>query len=263
MSSPRAVDVVPAMPSVRAVGVVPARWASSRFPGKPLVEIAGRPMLQHVVEGARNAKRLSRVLVATDDERIARACAAFGAEVAMTSPDHPTGSDRLAEVARGLDEDVIVNIQGDEPLIEGFVVDAAIEALLEDPSLPMATVVHAAPEEALTDPNRVKVVRAQNGDALYFSRSPIPYRRKKAGSAPIWQHVGLYAYRRSFLLEYVQLAPTPLEHSEALEQLRALEHGYRIRCAVIDGWQSIPVDTPEDVARVEDALARRDAGEGS
>lgn len=219
-------------------------------------------MIQHVVEGARQAKRLSRVLVATDDERIARVCTAFGAEVAMTSPDHPTGTDRLAEVARGLDADVIVNIQGDEPLIEGFVVDAAIEALLEDPSLPMATVVHAASDEALADPNRVKVVRARNGDALYFSRSPIPYRRRGVDSAPLWQHVGIYAYRRSFLLEYVHLTPTPLEHSEALEQLRALEHGYRIHCAVIEGWQSIPVDTPEDVARVEDELARRDASSG-
>ncbi|MBW2393381.1 MAG: 3-deoxy-manno-octulosonate cytidylyltransferase [Deltaproteobacteria bacterium] len=248
------------MSSVRAVGVVPARWASSRFPGKPLVEIAGRPMIQHVVEGARQAKRLSRVLVATDDERIARACTAFGAEVAMTSAEHPTGSDRLAEVARTLDEDVIVNIQGDEPMIEGFVVDAAVDALLEDPSLPMATVVHAAEAEALSDPNRVKVTLAENRDALYFSRSPIPHRRQGAPAPPIWQHIGLYAYRRPFLLEYVRLTATPLERSEALEQLRALEHGYRIRCAIIDGWQSIPVDTPADVARVEDALARRDAG---
>lgn len=247
------------MSSVRAVGVVPARWASSRYPGKPLVEIAGRPMIQHVVEGARQAKRLSRVLVATDDERIARACTAFGAEVAMTSADHPTGSDRLAEVARTLDEDVIVNIQGDEPMIEGFVVDAAVEALLEDPSLPMATVVHAAEAEALADPNRVKVVLAENRDALYFSRSPIPHRRQGAAAPPIWQHIGLYAYRRPFLLEYVRLVPTPLERSEALEQLRALEHGYRIRCAIIEGWQSIPVDTPADVARVEDALSRREA----
>ncbi|MCP3987398.1 MAG: 3-deoxy-manno-octulosonate cytidylyltransferase [bacterium] len=251
------------MSSVRAVGVIPARWASSRFPGKPLVEIAGRPMIQHVVEGARQASRLSRVLVATDDERIARACTAFGAEVAMTSADHPTGSDRLAEVARSLDEEVIVNIQGDEPMIEGFVVDAAVDALLEDSSLPMATVVHAAEDAGLSDPNRVKVVMTNNGDALYFSRSPIPHRRDDTAPRPIWQHVGLYAYRRPFLLEYVHLTPTPLERSEALEQLRALEHGHRIRCAVIDGWQSVPVDTPADVATVEAALAdRQERGHG-
>ncbi len=251
------------MSSLRAVGVVPARWASSRFPGKPLAEIAGRPMIQHVVEGARQAKRLSRVLVATDDERIAGACQAFGAEAVMTAADHPTGSDRLAEVAAGLDAEVVVNIQGDEPLIEGFVVDAVVEALLEDPDVPMATLVHAAPPAALADPNRVKVVRSRHGDALYFSRSPIPHQRKGEAAAPIWQHVGLYAYRRPFLLEYVGLAPTPLERSEALEQLRALEHGHRIRCAVIEGWESVPVDTPEDLERVERALAARNAGASS
>jgi 3-deoxy-manno-octulosonate cytidylyltransferase (CMP-KDO synthetase) len=246
------------MSSLRAVGVIPARYASSRFPGKPLVPLAGRPMIQHVVEGARRAKRLSRVLVATDDERIEEACVAFGTEVVMTSPDHPTGTDRLAEVAVGLAEDVVVNIQGDEPLIEGFVIDAAVAALEEAPEVPMATVVHAAPPEALADPNRVKVVLDRQGHALYFSRSAIPHSRE-GGATRLWQHVGLYAYRRPFLLEYVAFPIGELERSEALEQLRVLEQGHRIRCAVVEGWESVPVDTPEDVARVEAALAGRAA----
>lgn len=246
------------MPSLRAVGVIPARYASSRFPGKPLTPLAGRPMIHHVIEGARQAKRLSRVLVATDDERIADAVVAFDTEVVMTSPSHPTGTDRLAEVAAGLDEEVVVNIQGDEPLIEGFVIDAAVAALEEAPEVPMATVVHEASATALADPNRVKVVLDRHGHALYFSRSRIPHARG-GRAARIWQHVGLYAYRRAFLLEYVTLPPGELELSEALEQLRVLEHGHRIRCAVIEGWTSVPVDTPDDVARVEAVLASRAA----
>lgn len=241
-----------------AVGIIPARYSSSRFPGKPIAEIRGEPMILHVVRGARRAKRLRDVLVATDDERIARVCEDGGVECIMTSPDHPTGSDRLAEVAATLDDDVIVNIQGDEPLIEGFVIDAAVSALEEAPDRPMATIVHRAEADAAADPNRVKVVVDREGDALYFSRSPIPARRDPGGSPPFLQHVGLYAYRRAFLLEYVQLAPTPLEQSEALEQLRVLEHGYRIRCAEIEGWQSIGVDTPADLGRVEAWLRARE-----
>ncbi len=244
------------MSSLRAVGVIPARFASSRFPGKPLAEIAGRPMIQHVVEGARRSKRLSDVLVATDDARIAEACAAFGATAVMTSETHPTGTDRLAEVAASLDTDVIVNIQGDEPLIEGFVIDAAVSALEEAPDAPMSTVVHAAEPPALLDPNRVKVVLNRMGDALYFSRSAIPFSRD-IEPGPVWQHVGLYAYRREFLLELTQLAPTELEQREALEQLRVLEHGFPIRCAVIEGWQSAAVDRPEDLEAVEALLGRR------
>ncbi len=243
------------MASTGAVGVIPARHASTRFPGKPLAPIAGRPMIQRVAERAREAKRLDRVLVATDDERIAETCAAHDIEAVMTSADHPTGTDRLAEVAAGLSEDLVVNIQGDEPLIEGFVIDAAIAALDDAPETPMSTVVHAAEPEALDDPNRVKVVMDGSGHALYFSRSAIPHARD-GGDAPIFQHVGLYVYRRPFLLELQRLAQTPLERAEALEQLRVLEHGHRIRCAVVEGWTSIPVDVPEDVAAVEAALAR-------
>ena len=240
-----------------AVGVIPARFRASRFPGKPLAPIAGRPMLQHVIEGARRAKRLREVLVATDDARIAEAAAAVGAPVVMTSPDHPTGTDRLAEAAASFADAIVVNIQGDEPLIEGFVIDAAVEALEADAGAVASTVVHPLEPGALDDPNRVKVVLDRSGRALYFSRAPIPFRRADA-PAPRWlQHVGLYAYRRDFLLRFVSLAQGEAERAEGLEQLRILEHGHAIRCAVIEGWQSVPVDVPADVARVEARLARR------
>lgn len=240
-----------------AVGIIPARHASSRFPGKPLAPIAGLPMLQRVYEGARRAKRLRDVLVATDDARIAEACRSFGATALLTSPDHPTGTDRLAEASRGLADDIVVNVQGDEPLIEGFVIDAVVAALEEAPEAPMATLVHRAEAADLADPNRVKVVVDRRGFALYFSRAPIPHCRDRAEPPPLWQHVGLYAYRREFLERYVALPPTPLERAEALEQLRALEHGYKIRVAVVEGWRSIPVDVPADVAKVEEILAGR------
>ena len=240
-----------------AVGIIPARFRASRFPGKPLAEIAGRPMIAHVIEGARRAKKLREVIVATDDERIAAAAAAVGAPVAMTSPDHPTGTDRLAEAAATLPDAIVVNVQGDEPLIEGFVIDAAVEALEADAEAPMATVVHPLEGDALADPNRVKVVLDRRGRALYFSRSPIPYRRAD-GPAPRWlQHVGLYAYRKPFLERFLALAPNEAERAEGLEQLRALEHGFAIRCALIQGWRSVPVDVPADVAAVEAVLARR------
>ena len=240
-----------------AVGVIPARFRASRFPGKPLAPIAGRPMLQHVIEGARRAKRLREVLVATDDARIAEAAAALGAPVVMTSADHPTGTDRLAEAAASFADAIVVNIQGDEPLIEGFVIDAAVEALEADAGAVASTVVHPLEPGALDDPNRVKVVLDRSGRALYFSRAPVPFRRADA-PAPRWlQHVGLYAYRRDFLLRFVSLAQGEAERAEGLEQLRVLEHGFAIRCAVIEGWQSVPVDVPADVARVEAMLARR------
>jgi 3-deoxy-manno-octulosonate cytidylyltransferase (CMP-KDO synthetase) len=244
------------MPRMRAVGVIPARYAASRFPGKPLAAIAGVPLVRRVYDGARSAKRLAQVIVATEDARIADACRAFGAEVAMTSPDHPTGTDRIAEVAAGLDAEIIVNVQGDEPLIEGSVIDAAVDALAADPSVPMSTVVHPADPDALDDPNRVKVVMDRAGRALYFSRSRIPYVREGV-SMRMWQHVGLYAYRRAFLLEFVRLAPTGLERAESLEQLRALENGHAIRVATIEGdWRSVPVDVPADVALVEAVLRK-------
>ena len=237
-----------------AIGLIPARFQATRFPGKPLAPIAGVPMVQHVWDGARKARSLSRVIVATEDARVADACRRFGAEVAMTRADHETGTDRLAEVAAGLDAPIIVNIQGDEPLIEGWVIDAAVEALHGDASVPMATVVHPAEPGGLDDPNRVKVVLDRNDLALYFSRSRIPALRDAAAAPRYWQHVGLYAYRRPFLLDFVKLERTPLERAEALEQLRAMEHGHRIRCGKVEGWLGIPVDVPADVTRVEARL---------
>jgi 3-deoxy-manno-octulosonate cytidylyltransferase (CMP-KDO synthetase) len=235
-----------------AVAVIPARFSASRFPGKPLAPIAGVPMIERVWRGARDAKRLDRVIVATDDARIQAACAGFGAEVAMTRTDHATGTDRIGEVAAQLDADIVVNVQGDEPLIAGFVIDAAVDLLLRDPSLSMGTVVHPLDPGGAEDPNRVKVVLDRRGRALYFSRSPIPHVRGEL--PPRWQHVGLYAYRRDFLLDFVTLPPTPAERAEQLEQLRALEHGHAIGCAIVEGWSSIPVDVPADVARVEARL---------
>jgi 3-deoxy-manno-octulosonate cytidylyltransferase (CMP-KDO synthetase) len=242
------------MPAMTAVGLIPARYAATRFPGKPLAPIAGVPMVRRVYEGARAARSLREVVVATDDERVAAACRSFGAPVAMTRADHATGTDRLAEVAARLDDAIVVNIQGDEPLVEGFVIDAAVEALAKDPEAPMSTVVHAADPDALDDPNRVKVVLDRSGNALYFSRGRIPWLRDPDHPPRYWQHVGLYAYRREFLLAFVRLEPTPAERAEQLEQLRALENGHRIRCAVVEGWRGIPVDVPADVARVEARL---------
>jgi len=242
------------MAAMKAVGLIPARHAATRFPGKPLAPIAGVPMVRRVWEGARGAHSLREVIVATDDERVASACRGFGARVAMTRSDHATGTDRLAEVAAGLDDEIVVNIQGDEPLVEGYVIDAAVAALAEDPALAMSTVVHPADADGLDDPNRVKVVLDRSGNALYFSRSRIPHLRDPGAAPRYWQHVGIYAYRRNFLLEFVKLAPTPAERAEQLEQLRALENGHRIRCAVVEGWRGIPVDVPADVGRVEARL---------
>ncbi len=237
-----------------AAGIIPARYASTRFPGKPLTPIGGIPMIQRVWERARSAESLREVLVATDDDRIRECCEGFGAVAVMTSADHPTGTDRLAEAARNLPDDIIVNIQGDEPLIEGRIIDAAVEALLADPSAPMSTVVHAAEVDEINDPNRVKAAIDRAGRALYFSRSPIPYPRSPSPNQYWWQHVGLYAYRRDFLQKFITLPRTPAESCEELEQLRALEHGYPIQVGIIEDWRSIPVDVPSDVERVEALL---------
>ena len=241
---------------MRAVAIIPARHAATRFPGKPLAPIAGVPLVQRVWDGTRQAKSIERVLIATDDERIATACRRFGAEVVMTRADHPTGTDRIAEVAAGLDADVIVNVQGDEPLIEGPVIDATVELLARDAALPMATLVHPAEPGAQDDPNRVKVVLDRRGRALYFSRSPLPYHRDgvAAGAALGHKHIGLYAYRRDFLLTFAGLAPTPLEQAEQLEQLRALEWGFRIKVIEVAA-ASIEVDTAQDLERARTLLA--------
>lgn len=243
--------------------IIPARYASSRLPGKPLLDIAGQPMILHVVERARRVKAISRVIVATDDERIFQAVTAAGAEACMTSPTHQTGTDRLAEVAAQLDADVIVNVQGDEPFIEPSTIEAALQPLLDDASIVMATTCEPILSAAdLLNPSVVKVVTDCTGFALYFSRQPIPFLRAEIlahGSLAaalearpellhrFAKHTGLYVYRRAFLLTYAQLPPTPLEQAEALEQLRALEHGYRIK-VIRTTHRSLGIDTPEDLA---------------
>jgi 3-deoxy-manno-octulosonate cytidylyltransferase (CMP-KDO synthetase) len=234
------------------VAVIPARYASTRFPGKALADIAGRPMIEHVYGRAAAARNIDAVIVATDDHRIADAVTRFGGTVRMTSSQHLTGTDRLAEVAAEVDCDLIVNVQGDEPLIEPDTIDAAIEPFRDDPALLMSTAcTPILNNDANADSNVVKVVSDVRGFALYFSRSPIPYAR---GHREIsYKHLGLYVYRREFLQRIAALAPTPLERSESLEQLRVLENGFAIK-VIETRHDSIGVDTPEDLERVRRLL---------
>jgi len=219
------------------------------LPGKPLADIAGKPMIQRVYERACLARRPQQVLVATDHQLVYDAVRKFGGNVIMTSPDHPTGTDRLAEVAEHYpDVDVIINVQGDEPLIAPEIIDQLAGAFDNDPDLKMATLATVMDEREYNMPSAVKVVTNLAGDALYFSRSLLPYPRVNIGQ-PVYKHIGIYAYRRDFLLTYAKLPPTPLERTESLEQLRALEHGYRIKVLITD-FKSIGVDTPEDLDRV-------------
>jgi 3-deoxy-manno-octulosonate cytidylyltransferase (CMP-KDO synthetase) len=234
----------------RVIALIPARYESTRFPGKPLALIHGKPMIQHVFERTRAVSLVDQVLVATDDARIAEAVRAFGGDVVMTSTGHQTGTDRIAEAVTDLDAEIVVNVQGDVPFLESAMVDATVALMHADVMLPMATVKVPIRDQAeMTNPNVVKVVTDRDGYALYFSRSPLPYWRDLASTAPLgYKHIGLYAYRRDFLLRFARLAPTPLERAEKLEQLRALEWGFRIRVAETRG-QSIEVDTPEDLER--------------
>lgn len=238
--------------------VIPARWASIRFPGKPLVTLAGKPLVQHVWERCCRSREAHRVIVATDDMRIAEAAFAFGAEVALTDPGHPSGTDRVAEVAENLPrERVIVNVQGDEPLVDPKLIDRLIRLFESDRKLQMAT--SASPIKDATefaDPNVVKVVTTSAGDALYFSRAAIPFDRDASGRGVPLRHHGLYAFERKFLLGYVRWKPTRLERLEKLEQLRALEHGARIR-VVLTAHCPPGVDTPEQAAAAALSLAPR------
>jgi len=242
---------------MRVVGVIPARYASTRLPGKPLVDIMGKTMIQHVYENAARSKTLEQLIVATDDERIMAAVAAFGGRAVLTSRDHNTGTDRVAEVVRGLDVEVVVNIQGDEPFVHPGMIDEVVQPLLDDPDLPMCTSMHEITDkEDFDNPNVVKTVVDLAGNALYFSRSLVPYPRKSEGHRA-FEHIGMYAYRKDFLLKYAGLPQTPLEKLESLEQLRVLEHGYRLR--VVETRQDyipLSVDTPEDLERAR-ALARQ------
>jgi 3-deoxy-manno-octulosonate cytidylyltransferase (CMP-KDO synthetase) len=233
----------------KILGVIPARLASSRFPGKVLAQIASKPMLQHVYERASQARYLTSIIVATDDERVFEVARNFGARVRMTRSDHLSGTDRVAEVASAENCDIVVNIQGDEPLIDPDAIDAAILPMVHDTDIQMATLKKKIidPRE-IADPNVVKVITDLAGDAIYFSRLPIPYYREKSAS-PYFKHIGIYLYQRDFLLGYSALPVGPLERAERLEQLRALENGLKIRVVETD-YESLGVDTPEDLERV-------------
>lgn len=244
--------------------MIPARFASGRFPGKMIADLAGKPLVVHAYERAVEATRVAQAVVATDDVCIAEALRPFDIPVVMTRPDHACGTDRIAEVARTARADVIVNVQGDEPLLEPAAIDAAVEALLADDGANVATVRTRITDAAdVTNPNVVKVVCDGAGRALYFSRSPIPYVRDAGGvsleAGCYWQHLGLYVYRREFLLRFTQMEQTPLEQLEKLEQLRVLEHGGVI--VVVDtDYKSVGVDTPEDLERVRVLLKQRKEG---
>lgn len=241
--------------------VIPARYAASRLPGKPLVALAGKPMIQHVWERVSKAKKIAKVIVATEDERIRAAVQSFGGEAAMTRADHRTGTDRVAEVSVAGGADIYINVQGDEPLIAPEAVDTLAEAIASDDSVQLATLaVPMQNSKDIMDPHIVKVVLDFNGDALYFSRAPIPWVRdsESAVHARHLKHLGLYAYRRDALLDYQTLPPGDLERVEQLEQLRWLENGYKMRVAETE-HDSVSVDVPEDVPRVEN-LIREAAG---
>jgi 3-deoxy-manno-octulosonate cytidylyltransferase (CMP-KDO synthetase) len=254
----------PASSSLRTtIVVIPARYHSTRLPGKALADIGGRPMIEHVYRRASEARTISSVIVATDDERIVEAVRAFGGDVRMTSADHRSGTDRLAEIAhQTTDCDLVVNVQGDEPLIEPAMIDEAVAPFAGDPALRMSTLRRRLTDPAdFKNPNVTKVVVDRDGYALYFSRAPIPYQREDSPAAPAWRHVGLYVYRRECLLLLAGLPPTALEQSEALEQLRALEHGIRIK-AIETQYDSIGVDTPDDLERVRTIVdsSRKESG---
>ncbi len=237
---------------MKIIGVIPARWGSTRFEGKVLAEIHGKPMLQHVFERAKKSRALNDVIIACDDERILKAANAFGAKAVMTSPKHPSGTDRIAEAVRSLKVDIVVNIQGDEPLIQPKVINDLVKALQKDKSCVMATTIKAVTDESdLNNPNVVKAVVDKNNVALYFSRSCIPFNRGAQAwkNVKYYKHLGLYAYRKSFLMKFMDLPKSALETAERLEQLRVLEAGYKIK-TIETTVDTIGVDTPEDLVRV-------------
>lgn len=258
---------------MRVAAVIPARYGSRRLEGKPLVSIMGKPMVQHVYERAKGSRFVEQVIVATDDRRIYESAMRFGALAAMTDSNHRCGTDRVAEVAKDIEADLIVNVQADEPLIEPSSIDAAISPLIEKAGIPMSTLMaEICEEEEYLNPNVVKVVVDEDGYALYFSRAAIPYwvragpvRVDRPGGAPLvlkavaFKHIGLYVYRRDFLLRFVSLKPTPLEEAENLEQLRALEHGYKIKVVKVD-QKILGVDRPEDIERVIKILSEKVSG---
>jgi len=242
----------------KVIVVIPARYGSTRLAGKPLISLAGKPMIQRVYERAKMAQRADRVIVATDDERIARAVEGFGGEARMTRTEHRTGTERIAEVAAREEGDVFVNVQGDEPLLDPASIDVAVNALLEEPQASVSTV--ATPIKTpgdIMDPNVVKTVLDFDSNALYFSRAPIPWVRDTASKIQVrhLKHLGLYVFQREALLEYATLPQGELERIEQLEQLRWMENGWKIRVAEVE-HDAVSVDVPEDVARVEKLLQK-------
>ncbi|NUN04749.1 MAG: 3-deoxy-manno-octulosonate cytidylyltransferase [Bdellovibrio sp.] len=244
---------------MKIVGVIPARYGSTRFPGKPLVNLKGRPLIQWTIEGAKKSRLLSDLIVATDDERIKAAAEAVGVQVAMTDSDLPTGSDRIHAAIKDLNCDVVVNIQGDEPLVTGSLIDGLAQVFIDDAGLDMATLAHPITEEELQSVNSVKVVVNQRDEALYFSRYAIPYSRSKAVDLGTYEgclkHIGMYAYTKKFLKQFCEAPPALIEKAESLEQLRALYLGAKIKVIRVKE-ASLGVDTPEDLLRLEKLLSQ-------
>jgi len=236
-----------------ATGIIPARYRSTRFPGKALAFILGKPLIQRVYEGAKRARLLDQVIIATDDERIFQVARKFGAQVVMTSALHRSGTERVAEVARKIKTPIIINIQGDEPLIEGKMIDKLVK-VLQDKSILMASLMARVSDlNLLADSNRVKVVVDKKDYALYFSRSPLPFQASRF----FYQHIGIYGFKRDFLLKLVRLQPSRLEKMEKLEQLRVLENGYRIKMVETD-FLTLSVDLPQDIIKVEEILRKKE-----
>ncbi len=261
---------------MKVIGVIPARWKASRFEGKVLAKLSGKPIIQHVWENAKKAKLLDDLIIATDSDDVIRIAGSFGGKAVYTSKDQPSGTDRIAEVVNPLDVEIVVNIQGDEPFIHHSMIDSLTNALMEDKSIPMATVVkRITNKEDLLNPNVVKTVITRDGMALYFSRSPIPHFRKDASRHNLienvhsfftgnvseeelkdyYKHIGIYAYTKDFLFTYTNLPKSRLEEMEKLEQLRALENGYKIKVIETE-FDTIGIDTPEDLKKAEEALRR-------
>jgi len=244
---------------MKVVCIIPSRYDSSRFPGKPLADLCGKPMIQHVYDRVLQAKIVSFAAVATDDQRIFAAVRKFGGHAVMTSTEHKSGTDRIAEAVSGLgleDSDIVVNIQGDQPLFEPAQIEEVVRPLMDDPAIPMSTLIYKIirPEE-ITHPNAVKTVFDHNHFAIYFSRSTIPFVRDKGQQVTYYKHHGIYAYRKDFLHTFIRLPVGVLERLEALEQLRVLEHGYRIK-VVETLYDSVEVDTPQELARVRSLMEK-------
>ncbi len=244
---------------MNTIGVIPARYGSTRLKGKVLADLCGKPMIQHVWENAKKAKLLDRLMIACDDAKVKKICEGFGAEAVMTSKDCASGTDRIAEAVKSLNTEIVVNIQGDEPLVSPTMIDDMTKALLENKACMMSTVIKPITDaKDIENPNVVKVVVDHQGFALYFSRSAIPYNREGISSNKVkyYKHFGLYAYRKDFLLSFKNLPPSSLEQIEKLEQLRVLQAGYKIK-TVETNFNAIAVDTKEDLKRVEDVLRKK------